>query len=440
MKKLLIITYYWPPSGGAAVQRWLSFANKLTEKNYEIHILTVDEAYATFQLRDKSLVGYVHPAITVHKTKTLEPFGIFTLLFGKKSIPKPAFANETSPSLLKKAFRFLRGNLFIPDPRKGWKPFAIKKAVSIIQKEQIDCIITAGPPHSTHFIGKELKSKFKLRWIADFHDLWTDVIYYEMLYHLPAVKRIDAGLERAILESADVVLTVGNKYKEKLLSKSDKLAPEKVKVVRIGYDEKLFELHPEIVAQEKFIITYTGTIANFYHPETFIRCLKTVADRFDQVPLLLRFVGVLSDEIKVQIIKAGLSNLLEDYGYVSHKESVEFLKKSTILLLVNPVTKNEEMVIPGKIYEYLAAGKPIVNIAKAGSETESIITACCAGKTFDRTEEEALEGYLTELITEWQQNHKVKSSDNGHLILQYSTEKIVDYLISIIENSKIQFI
>src|SRR6187200_2793343 len=120
-KNILIVTYYWPPSGGSAVQRWLSFANKLSEKSFKVHVLTVDEAYATYQLRDESLKQQINPNIRVHTTKTNEPFKFYTLLFGKNSIPKPAFANETAPSLLKKISRFIRGNFFIPDPRKGWK-------------------------------------------------------------------------------------------------------------------------------------------------------------------------------------------------------------------------------------------------------------------------------------------------------------------------------
>ena len=129
MKKILIFTYYWPPSGGAAVQRWLSFANKLAENDFEVHVITVDEKYATYQLLDESLLEKVHPAIKVYSTKTIEPFKLFAFIFGKKSLPKPAFSNEPNPSFVKKVSRFIRGNFFIPDPRKGWKPFALKKAI-----------------------------------------------------------------------------------------------------------------------------------------------------------------------------------------------------------------------------------------------------------------------------------------------------------------------
>ena len=433
MKKILILTYYWPPSGGAAVQRWLSFANQLAEENYSVHVITVDEKQATYQLRDESLVNHVHPAINVHTTRTREPFKAFTFLFGKKSMPKPAFSNENNPSFVKKVSRFIRGNYFIPDPRKGWKPFAIKKATALIQQEGIKCVITAGPPHSTHFIGKKLKEKLNVYWIADFHDLWTDVIYYDMLYHLPFVKKWDKRLERTILESADHLITVGDKYRQRLLSKSENIADEKIDILRIGYDEKLMGTRTVGELQKEFIITYTGTIADFYQPEVFIQALKAVVAKFPNVPFRLRFAGVLSDDIKTKITDVGLAPLLEDLGYLSHQQALQLMKSSTVLLLVNPVTTQEEMVIPGKIYEYLAAGKPIINISKTSAETATIISACNTGRTFNRNEKAALEDYLTELVTTWQSNKTLDIKNNSQLVQQYSRQEITHQLMALIE-------
>lgn len=420
MKRLLIVTYYWPPSGGAAVQRWLSFANKLTDRGHEVHLLTVDAAYATYQLRDDSLVGDVHPGIQVHTTKTVEPFGIFQTVFGKSAMPKPAFANENGKSFLKKVARFIRGNLFVPDPRKGWRRFAVKKATEVLSRQKFDCLITAGPPHSTHFIGQDLQKRFGLPWIADFHDLWTDVIYYNMLYHLPAVKRKDAALERSILHTADGIITVGDKYKQKLLSKSANLRPEKFTVLRIGYDEKLFASADEAQNQQAFVITYTGTLAGFYKPGVFIQALKTVVVKYPEVVFRLTFAGVLAPEVRQQIADAGLSYVLDDRGYVSHKASVALLQASTVLLLVNPVTADEEMVIPGKVYEYLAAGKPILNITKSGAETASLIKECNAGKTFERHQQPEVEGYLNDLVRQWKERKTLEIRGNAVLVQRYS--------------------
>jgi glycosyltransferase involved in cell wall biosynthesis len=397
-----------------------------------MHILTVDEKYATYQLRDDSLLQQVNPSIQVHTTKTREPFKAFTLLFGKKSMPKPAFSNETNASFIKKISRFIRGNFFIPDPRKGWKPYAVKKDTELIQQEKIHCVITAGPPHSTHFIGKELKEKLKVYWMVDFHDLWTDVIYYDMLYHLPMVKRLDKKLERTILEAGDLIITVGDRYKDKLLSKSNKIIPDKIKILRIGYDENLFDTRADDRVQERFIITYAGTIANFYEPEVFISALKSLVDKFPEVQFRLKFAGILSGDIKNSIIKAGLESILDELGYISHQQSIKLLKDSTVLLLVNPVTKDEQMVIPGKIYEYLAAGKPIVNITKRNSETALVIENCKAGKTFERSEQQALVDYLTALVKQWKMTGTLDIANNQALVNQYSRNVITNQLINLL--------
>lgn len=431
MKKVLIITYYWPPSGGAAVQRWLSFANKLSQKGWQVYLLTVDENYATYQLRDESLREQIDLNIQVYTTKTKEPFKLFTAFFGKKSIPKPAFSNESNPSFLKKVFRFIRGNFFIPDPRKGWKNFAVAKAIELIDSENIDRVITAGPPHSTHFVGKELKERKNIFWLADFHDLWTDVIYYNQLYHLPFVKRKDAQLERLILESADLIATVGDKYKQKLLGKSNKLKENDIEILRIGYEESLFE-NDENNQQSEFVITYTGSIADFYSPGVFIYALKNIRGKYSSLPVKLRFVGVLSEGIKREIANAGLADILEVIGYVPHKQSIEYLRKSTLLLLVNPVTRDEEMVIPGKIYEYLAAQKPIINITKLTAETAQLIEQANAGKTFDRQMQTELEYYLEELIERWKV-FKTLDLSNKENVFKYSRSEISDHLVNLLE-------
>jgi glycosyltransferase involved in cell wall biosynthesis len=404
-KKLLIINYYWPPSGGPAVQRWLSLTTELADRGWQIWVLTVDDKYATYQMYDQSLVDKVHPSVQVVKTKTIEPFGFYKLLFGKKSIPAPGFSNEAKPSITKKISRFIRGNFFIPDPRKYWRKFAVKKARMLIEQHDIKTVITAGPPHSTHLTGLSLKNLIGVKWICDFHDLWTDVIYYDLLYHLPHIKKIDKELERKILESCDSILTVGEKYKEKLLSKSPNISPQKIAITRIGYEESLFT---EVSRKDtSFVISYIGSIAEYYHPEVFCEALSELlhTDQINNVKL--RFVGITNPIIKTFVLKYRLQNIYEEIGYVSHDEAVSYMKRSTILLLINPVTRDEAMVIPGKIYEYLATGNPIINITKKDSETAALIAQCNAGKTFERNELKPLQEYILRLYKSWNEGRYV---------------------------------
>ena len=218
------------------------------------------------------------------------------------------------------------------------------------------------------------------------------------------------------------------------MTKSDKLLPQKIKVLRIGYDESLFEGLKEHKPQTEFIITYAGTIADYYRPEVFIHALKIVVEKFPEVTFRLRFAGILSENIRKEIIDAGLVKILTYVGYLSHTESLALLKTTSILLLVNPVTKDEEMVIPGKIYEYLAAGKPIINISKPGAETATIISKCGAGETFDRNQKVELVEYLTTLVLQWKKIRNLDIENNGEQVHQYSRMAITKSLIGVIKD------
>jgi glycosyltransferase involved in cell wall biosynthesis len=433
-KKVLIITYYWPPSGGSAVQRWLSLSNQLIKLGWDVFVLTVDSKYATFQLTDESLINDIDSRIHVSTTRTREPFPLFKMIFGQNSIPKPAFANETNPGWIKKISRFIRGNFFIPDPRKGWIPFAFDKAKELIDREGIGIVITAGPPHSTHFTGKKLKEEKGIRWVADFHDLWTDVIYYDFLYHLPASRKKDAALEKEILESADQILTVGEAYRQKLLSKSDNLNANHFHIIRIGYDETLFNV-PSPARQEIFTVTYSGSIADFYQPDIFFSALGKIRKRHPDIAFRLEFAGILSDGIRKMAVENNLLDIFVETGYLSHQEAVKKICKATILLLVNPVTRDEKMVIPGKIYEYLAAKKPVCNITVTDAETANILAKNKAGETFNRNMEDQLTVWLESQVEVWKKNGNLDIVSDGakaysirSIALQLDSEVLEDLL------------
>jgi glycosyltransferase involved in cell wall biosynthesis len=248
------------------------------------------------------------------------------------------------------------------------------------------------------------------------------VIYYQLLYHLPYAQKKDSKLEKTVIEQCDRILTVGEKYKEKLLSKSKNLSSDKFHICRIGYDENLFP-DAEEIPQKKFCITYTGTMADYYQPQIFFHALKSIAEQNPDIPFELRFVGIIAETIQENIVQAGLREILEVTGYISHEKAVSYLKSSTALLLVNPAIKNEEVIIPGKIYEYLAAWKPIINITRPESETAYLIEQCKAGKTFSRDKQDELEEYLNALVKAWMikktldlpYNEQVKQFSRKHI-------------------------
>jgi hypothetical protein len=223
-KKILIISYYWPPAGGSGVQRWMYFAKYLKELGYEPIVITVDEKKASYPVVDPSLLRET-ARIRILKTSTWEPLRWYSFLTSgdsQKGIPQ---GEVKTLSLVEKFAAFIRGNYFIPDARKGWVPFALKEARKVLELEDVNHLITTGPPHSTHLVGIELKKQFKVNWWADFRDPWTDIFYNKFLYRTTKSISKDISLEKEVLKKADgIITTVAGKLLEQLRFK----APDKI--------------------------------------------------------------------------------------------------------------------------------------------------------------------------------------------------------------------
>ena len=197
MKKVLLITYYFPPSGGAGVQRWLKTIKYLPEFGVEAIVLTVDPAVASYPQVDESLCADVPSSLKVYTTKTKEILSLYKRVSPKREVPYGGFANEPNPTLLQKISRFIRGNFFLPDPRRGWNKYALAKAKEIIESEGITTVITTSPPHSTQLIGLELKKQYpNINWVADLRDPWTDIYYNSDLYPTSWAQRRNLNYER----------------------------------------------------------------------------------------------------------------------------------------------------------------------------------------------------------------------------------------------------
>ncbi len=377
MKKVLIITYYWPRSGGAGVQRWLKFTKYLPEYGWESVVLTVREENASYAQWDETLANEISPILRVIRTKSFEPYSLYAKLSGKKEIPFGGFSNEGSPTFFQKISRFIRGNFFIPDPRRGWNRYAIKAALKLMKEEKFDAIITTGPPHSTHLIGYCLKKMAGIKWIADFRDPWTDIYYYKELSHSAPAKWYDKKLEKKVLLNSDRIVTVGNVIKNILLSKSQKLSSDKIEVITNGFDPSDFESFQKGEA-ERFIITYTGTISPHYRLDGFITALKSLPVGIRE-NMTIRIAGNISHDVMDLFAQAGLSSQLDYKGYVSHRQSIEYLYESAVLLLLIPDVAENKGILTGKFFEYLATGKPILGIGPREGDVASILNETGAG-------------------------------------------------------------
>ncbi len=391
-KKVLIITYYWPPSGGAGVQRWLKFAKYLPEYGIEPIILTLDPNYASYPQKDENLEKDIHPDLKVFKTKSFEPLNLLSNLFGKKNVPYGGFTNVNKKSFLQTILRFIRGNFFIPDARVGWNKYAYQKAKKLIAELNIDTVIIISPPHSTQLIGLKLKKKLDITWIADFRDPWTDIYYYKDLLHTNLVKQIDKKKEEQVLKNADKVVTVGNMLKNELQVKSGR---EDIEIISNGFDESDFDGFA-YNKPDKFTITYTGTLSDHYNIRSFVKVCGEL--RREGKDFIIRFVGNISEQKYSEFKEAGLEDNLEILGYVSHEKSIQYLFSSSALLLIIPDFKGNEGILTGKLFEYLATKIPIIGIGPKNGDAAGIIKECGVGKMFSIEENNDLLRFLKSLL------------------------------------------
>ena len=429
--RLLVITYYWPPSGGAGVQRCLKFVKHLGHFQVEATVITVDPAQATYPVLDESLLAEVPPTVRVIRTGTTEPFESYKKLTGR-AVPYGGFANEGKPGLLQQALRFVRGNLFIPDPRRGWNRHALAAVEQLLAAgEHFDAVLTSSPPHSTQLIGLELKKRHGLRWLADLRDPWTDIYYYKDLHHTPLAAWLDARYERQVLTQADAVLVTSPETKRLFLAKLPALPATKFHVLPNGYDESDFR-QSSAAPTDCLRITHTGTITELYRIEQLLKAVATCAAAHPEVPLRLRFVGQVSAELRGQIERAGLSPITEFIPFVPHDKSVEYLLESSVLLMAIPDVPRNFGILPGKVFEYLAANKPILCVGPTGSDADNLLQECGAGQALPYQDAALMLDTLETLVAQWRINSNLDLPAVSHT--RYSRRALAGELSKIMNN------
>ena len=423
MKKILIITYYWPPSGGPGVQRWLKFSKYLPEFGYDPIIITVDPEKAEYPIKDHTLEQDVRAGQIVYRTDCSGIYEYYKKLTKAQSAPYSGFVNEGTPSLKQKIARFIRGNFFLPDARRGWNKHAYHQAIQIIQEEKIDAVITTGPPMSTHLVGQKLKKRFHLHWIADFRDPWTDIYYYNKMYPTPIAKAIDRKYERNVLLNADQVITVSDYIKKQLAAKSPAIQASKIKVIANGFDAEDFDL--TIPKEDIFTITYTGTLAADYTIDSFIHSVKRLST---SGKLKLRFVGKVDQGI-AQKLSEQLGDFVEIHSFVAHANAIKYMKSSSVLLLIIPNIEGSKGNLTGKLFEYIGSRTPILCLGPTDGDAAAIIQVCKAGKTFEYDDEEGMFQFLTSLLNNFDPQSPIKENN---VVNRYSRKSLTQSLTQIL--------
>lgn len=416
----MILTYYWPPSGGSGVQRWMYFAKHLKSLGWEPIVITVDEKQASYPVLDFGLMQETKD-IKVVRTDTKEPLKIYAQLLGvssKKSIPQGQVNRE---GWFSKTAAFIRGNFFIPDARKGWIPYALTEAKKYIRKEGIQKIITTGPPHSTHLVGLRLKALFGLQWWADFRDPWSDIFYNKDFYRTSWAKKKDIRWEQKVLQNADGILTtVGGS----LVQKFKINAPDqKFYVLPNGYDEALMSSIPK-TKLNIFHVVYTGLLTD---NQDYIPVMKALNDIAEHRTIRLSLAGNISDHILENIRKTAPKMELDYKGYLTHKEAIALMKSGDLLL--NFIFRGADQdMISGKLLEYLASEVPVLSIGNPQSEAGKLLNLASFAQMIDAKDNHAQKSFIQEAIQQ-----KGKDRNTMPDIQKWSRENIAVTLSNLLD-------
>jgi len=412
MKKVLILTYYWPPGGGAGVQRWLKFAKYLRAFGWEPIIYTAENG--EMPVIDNSLEKDIPEGVSILKTKIWEPYSFYKTFIGRKKDDKinASFLSENKkPTFTERISVWIRGNFFIPDARKFWIRPSVKYLKDYLEKNPVDVIISSGPPHTMHLIALGLKKQFPaIKWVADFRDPWTNIDFYEELMLSSAADKKHKKLELDVLSNADTVISVGQTMSEDF-KKIYTRQPEKFHVITNGYDED--DIYKGALEKDKkFSIAHIGTLVKSRNPESLWKVLKELVNENDNFKkdLEIKLVGKVDFFVKEQLEKYGLNSFVRKIDYLPHNEVIKEQQKTKVLLLLVNQTKNAKSILTGKVFEYLAAQVPVLAIGPTDGDLAGILNTTKSGLISGFNDESQLKKNILDLY-----NGKVINFDKNEI-------------------------
>lgn len=427
-KNALLVTYYWPPAGGPGVHRWLRFSSFFPENDVQLTVFCPDDA--AWPIVDEQLQKQVHPALTILRKKVFEPHKYL----GKKNNPNVGGGLTASKkqSFIQKAIIWIRGNLFIPDARVFWIRPSVRFLHAYLKSHpEIDTIITTGPPHSLHVIGRNLKRKNqRIKWVADFRDPWTEIDFYQELLPGAWADKRQKAFEKSCLVEADLVLTVSDACATGLAM----IGQRKVEVITNGFifPQESMELQ---TLDEKFSIAHIGSMSFPRNPEVLWKALSELIFSNPEIKefLEIKLVGPVDFAVFERIEHYQLTPWLKHIPMVSHEESLQIQLKTQILLLVANNTGNVKGILTGKFFEYLAANRPILAIGEKDSNLEDAVIATTCGEFVAYDETEKAKNYLLRCFQLYQQNALKGTVTNKD---QFDSRALTKKMLSLIYPNK----
>jgi len=429
MKRVLIITYYWPPTGGGGVQRWLKFVKYFRNFGVEPIIFTPENPERPST--DDSLLDEIPNNIKIITNNIWEPYSFYKQFTGRKKSDKiqTAFLNEkkVKSSLLENIAIWIRGNIFIPDARKFWIKPSVKLLSDYLNINDVDAIISTGPPHSAHLIAYHLKQNTNIPWLADFRDPWTNIDYYRDLKLGKRADKKHHHLEKLVLQKADSVSVISPGMQKEFKSIVDR----KYHIIPNGYDTEDIIDH-KITETNDFVLSHIGSMSKTRTPYCLLEVLSEIIKENEsfEKKLIIKNVGKIDTHALESFKKNGLTNKLELVDYLPHNEVIAEQQSASMLLLLVNDTPNAKLILTGKIFEYLASKRPIICVAPEDGDAAKVISECNAGKTFGFNEKKKLKKYILESFENFESGNLVANSKNTE---QYSREHLTKKMSDVIK-------
>ena len=420
-KKVLIITYYWPPAGGSGVQRWLKFSKYLRDFEIEPVIYTIDNP--SYPILDKSSESEIPKDLEILKQAIFEPNSMLSF-FGRNNKKESAGFLNPNPTFLGKIVQYIRANYFIPDARKFWIQPSVNFLSNYLENNHIDAIITTGPPHSMHLIGLELKKKLGIKWISDFRDPWTEIDYFQQLPLTKKATKKHQDLEQEVLIKSDMVVVVGETMKEKFLQHT-----KRIEVLTNGFDT-IEDLSTQKL-DEKFSITHVGLMNSDRNPTILWKVLNEISNTNPgfKNDLRIKLIGKIDDAV-IQDLKVFDHNTIETIPYLDHKDVSKYQASSQVLLLSINEVPSAKGIITGKIFEYLQAKRPILAIGPEDGDAAMILKNTNAGTIVGFKNKTALKATILNLYKDYKEGVLFVKSVN---IEQYHRKNITSQLAEVIK-------
>ena len=423
MKKVLIVTYYWIPSGGAGVQRWVKFTKYLRDFGWEPVIYTPENP--EYPSVDHSFDKDIPSTIEVLKTPIWEPYNIYRNLTGKKNeVINAGFISEDKKQSWKdKLSIWIRGNFLIPDPRRFWIKPSVRFLSDYLKNNSVDALITTGPPHSMHMIGLGLKKNFPtLHWLADFRDPWTNIDFYKDLNLTGPADRIHHCMEKKVIRTADQVVVVSNGMK----AEYELLNPHKIDVIPNGYDPEADQVSP-VRLDDKFTISHIGTLNAARNPHSVWKVLNDICSTNAdfKADLQIQLVGKVDFSVLEDIRKYGLDDQLLKIDYLSHNEAIAKQQSSQVLLLLINNSGNAKGILTGKFYEYIAAKRPILGVGPTDGDAALILKETGGGVMVDFLDEKATKQCLLDYYKHYKSKTLIVHSES---VEKYSRKSLTGQL------------